>query len=175
MENVMVAGDVVYREELTSHIAEAQLKSAFEHRYGRGWQRKLGAVLDVPETTVNGWFKSGRFPPLAKLAFGVLLSRPLRPPGNWTPVKNGARYAVCDTEGPIGRIVADHISSADDATLLAAAPQLLKTGCDAFDVLNDARDHMDGWGERADKLEAAIDAAIYGRSGGNSDEAEHEA
>ena len=164
MENAIVTGDESYRAELTNHIAEAQLKSAFEHRYGRGWQRKLGAVLDVPETTVNGWFKSGRFPPLAKLAFGVLLSRSLRQPGNWTPVKNGARYAVCDTEGPIGRIVADHIASADDATLLAAAPQLLTTGCDVFDVLNDARDYMDGWGELADKLEAAIDAALIGRT-----------
>ena len=162
MENVMVSGDMAYREELTSQIVEGQLKSAFEHRYGRGWQRKLGAVLDVPETTVNGWFKSGKFPPLAKLAFGTLLSRPLRPPGNWTPVKNGARYAVCETEGPIGRVVADNISSPEDATLVAAAPRLLKTGCDVWGVLNDARDLI-GCGEWADELEAALDAAIYER------------
>ena len=162
MENVTVSGDMAYREELTSQIVEGQLKSAFEHRYGRGWQRKLGAVLDVPETTVNGWFKSGKFPPLAKLAFGTLLSRPLRPPGNWTPVKNGARYAVCETEGPIGRIVADNISSPEDATLVAAAPRLLKTGCDVWGVLNDARDLI-GCGEWADEVEAALDAAIYER------------
>ena len=174
MSNVLMTGDVAYREELTSHIAEAQLKSAFEHRYGRGWQRKLGAVLDVPETTVNGWFKLGKFPPLAKLAFGILLSRPLRSPGNWTPVKNGTRYAVCETEGPIGRIVADNISSPEDATLVAAAPRLFKTGLDVWSVLNDAR-HLDSfYGEWADKLDAALDAAIYGRSGGDSNEAEHE-
>lgn len=166
MENVVMSGDMAYREELTSQIAEGQFKSAFEHRYGRGWQRKLGAVLDVPETTVNGWFKSGKFPPLAKLAFGTLLSRPLRTPGNWTPVKNGARYAVCETEGPIGRIVADNISNPEDATLVAAAPRLLKTGCDVWGVLNDARDLI-GCGEWADELEAALDAAIYSREGGN--------
>ncbi len=174
MKNVMETGDMAYREELTNRLDEAQLKPAFEHRYGRGWQRKLGAVLDVPETTVNGWFKSGRFPPLAKLAFGVLLSRSIRPPGSWTPVKNESRYAVCDTEGPIGRIVADNISSVEDATLIAAAPRLFKAGCDVFDVLNDGRD-IDGWDELADKLEAALDTAIYCREGGigmNQDEQE---
>ena len=164
MDNVRMTGDVAYREELTSYIDESQFKSAFEHRYGRGWQRKLGAVLDVPETTVNGWFKSGRFPPLAKVAFGVLLSRHIRPHWNWIPVKNGGGYAVCDTRGPVGRIVADNITRLEDAMLLAAAPQLYEASGDAFVVFDDARDFMDGWGDLADKLRGGLDAATLGHS-----------
>ena len=121
MDNIRVTTDVTYREELTSCIDESQLKSAFEHRYGRGWQRKLGAVLEVPETTVNGWFKSGKFPPLARLAFGVLLSRDIRPHRDWIPVKNGDAYAVCDARGPVGRTVAENITRREDARLIAAA------------------------------------------------------
>ena len=98
MENLRVAADATFREEVTSHVDGIDLKAAFEQRYGRrGWQRKLGTVLDVPETTVNGWFKSNKFPALATLAFGVLLSRTIRPSRRWIPVKNGAGYAVCDT------------------------------------------------------------------------------
>ena len=164
MDNIRVTGDVAYREELTSYIDESQFKSAFEHRYGRGWQRKLGAVLDVPETTVNGWFKSGRFPPLAKVAFGVLLSRDIRPHRNWIPVKNGGRYAVCDTHGPVGRIVADNITRLEDAMLLAAAPQLYEASGDAFVVFDDAKDFMEGWDDLADKLRAGLDAATVGGS-----------
>lgn len=170
MENVRVAADTGLREALTSHVDEMNLKSAFERRYGRGWQRKLGAVLDVPETTVNGWFRSERFPVLAKLAFGVLLTRAMQPPRNWIPVRNGTSYAVCDTQGPVGRIVADNISSLDDALLLAAASQLYDAGGDAFVVFDDARDFMEGWGELADKLGAGLDAATVGPSGDADDE-----
>ena len=164
MDDIRLTGDVAYREELTSYIDESQFKSAFKHRYGRGWQRKLGAVLDVSETTVNGWFKSGRFPQLAKLAFGVLLSRDIRPRRNWIPVKNGTWYAVCDTRGSVGRIVADNITRLEDAMLLSAAPQLYEAGGDAFVVFDDARDSFDGWGELADKLGAGLDAATVGGS-----------
>ena len=62
--------------------------------------------------------------------------------------------------------MADNISNPEDATLVAAAPHLLKTGCDVWSVLNDARDLI-GCGEWADELEAALDAAIYSREGGN--------
>ena len=170
MDSVRVTGDATYREELTSCIDESQLKSAFEHRYGRGWQRKLGAVLDVPETTVNGWFKSGKFPPLAKLAFGVLLSRDIRPHRDWIPVKNGNGYAVCDTRGPIGRIVAENIIRLEDAMLLAAAPQLYEASGDAYVVFDDARNIVDGWDARADKLRVGLDAANVGRSTTGNDE-----
>ena len=165
-----MTADAAFREGLTSHVDKMNLKSAFERRYGRGWQRKLGAVLDVPETTVNGWFKSGKFPVLSKLAFGVLLSRAIRPPRSWIPVKNGTGYAVCDTQGPIGRIVADNISSLDDAMLLAAAPQLYEAGGDAFVVFDNARDLMEGWGDLADKLGAGLDAATLGQSGDAEEE-----
>ena len=164
MDNVRVPADAAVRKELTSHVDDMNLKSVFQHRYGRGWQRKLGTVLDMPETTVNGWFKSEKFPVLAKLAFGVLLSRAIRPARSWIPVKNGTGYAVCDTQGPIGRIVADNIPSLDDAMLLAAAPQLYEAGGDAFVVFDDARDLMEGWGDLADKLGAGLDAATLGRS-----------
>lgn len=91
MDNLRVAADAAFREELTSQVDGIDLKSAFEQRYGRrGWQRKLGAVLDVPETTVNGWFKFNKFPTLATLAFGALLSRATRPPQRWLPVRNGS-------------------------------------------------------------------------------------
>ena len=120
------------------------------------------ARLDVPETTVNGWFKSGRFPPLAKVAFGVLLSRDIRPHRSWIPVKNGDGYAVCDTRGPVGRIVADNITRLEDAMLLAAAPQLYEASGDAFVVFDDARDFMDDWGDLADKLRGGLDAATIG-------------
>ena len=171
MDDIRVTGDAAYREELTSYIDESQFKSAFEHRYGRGWQRKLSAVLDVPETTVNGWFKSDRFPPLAKVAFGVLLSRDIRPHRNWIPVRNGGGYAVCDTHGPVGRIVADNITRLEDAMLLAAAPQLYEASGDAFVVFDDARDFMDGWGDLADNLREGLDAAKPDRwGGGGSDE-----
>lgn len=173
MENWRMTADAAFREDLIRHVDEKNLKSAFEQRYGRGWQRKLGAVLDVPETTVNGWFKSGRFPVLAKLAFGVLLSRVMRPPRSWIPVRNRTSYAVCDTQGPIGRIVADNISSLDDAMLLAAAPQLYEASGDAFVVFDDARDFMEGWGELADNLRAGLDAATLGRSG-DADDAKQE-
>ena len=103
MVNIRATADAELRKELTSHVDEMSLKSVFEDRYGRGWQRKLGAVLDVPETTVNGWFKSGKFPVLAKLAFGVLLSQAARSARRWIPVKNGAGYAVCDTHGVVLR------------------------------------------------------------------------
>ena len=172
MDDIRVTGDAAYREELTSYIDESQFKAAFEHRYDRGWQRKLGAVLDVPETTVNGWFKSGRFPPLAKVAFGVLLSRDIRPHRNWIPVRNGGGYAVCDTHGPVGRIVADNITRLEDAMLLAAAPQLYEASGDAFVVFDDARDFMGDWGDlAADKLREGLDAAKPDRwGGGDSDE-----
>ena len=83
MENLRVVADAAFREEVTSHVDGIDFKTAFEQRYGRrGWQRKLGAVLGVPETTVNGWFKSNKFPALATLAFGVLLKqRSARPLG----------------------------------------------------------------------------------------------
>ena len=162
MDNIRVTGDMTYREELTDCLDDSRLKSAFERRYGRGWQRKLGAVLGVPETTVNGWFKSGKFPALAKLAFGVLLNRDVRPHRNWIPVKNGDEYAVCDTRGPVGRIVADNIACLEDARLLAAAPQLHEAGGGAFVVFDDARDFMEGFGDLADKLRAALDAATGG-------------
>ena len=174
MDNIRVTGDAAYREELTSYIDESQFKSAFEHRYSRGWQRKLGAVLDVPETTVNGWFKSGRFPPLVKVAFGVLLSRDIRPHRNWIPVKNGDGYAVCATHGPVGRIVADSITRLEDAMLLAAAPQLYEASGDAFVVFDDARDFMDGWGDLADKLRAGLGAATGGDSADADDELQEE-
>ena len=171
--DIRVSSDTTFREGLISEVDELNLKSAFERRYGRGWQRKLGAVLDVPETTVNGWFKSGRFPALAKLGFGVLLKRDSRPPQRWIPIKNGARYAVCDTGGPVGRIVADNISTLEDAMLLAAAPQLYEAGGDAFVVFDDARDFMDGWGDLADGLRAGLDAATLSRSK-NADDATRE-
>jgi hypothetical protein len=165
MENIRATADAELRKELTTHVDEMSLKSAFEDRYGRGWQRKLGAVLDVPETTVNGWFKSGKFPVLAKMAFGVLLSQPALSLRIWIPVQNRAGYSVCDTHGLVGLIIADNISSLDDAILIAAAPSLYEAGGDAFVVFDDARDFMDGWGELADKLGAALDAAKYSRAG----------
>ena len=69
-----------FRIEVTKNIDEKQLNSEFRGRYGSGWRRKLGSVLDIPETTITGWFKFGKYPPLARLAFGVLLNRPIRPP-----------------------------------------------------------------------------------------------
>ena len=33
-----------------------------ERGIGRGWKRQLATVLGVPETTVQGWLKAGRFP-----------------------------------------------------------------------------------------------------------------
>ena len=163
MQALKITADTAFRESLTSHVDEINLNSAFEQRYGRGWQRKLSAVLDVPETTVSGWFKSGKFPVLAKLAFGVLLNREIRTPRCWIPVRNGTGYAVCDTQGPVGRIVADDISSLNDAMLLAAAPQLFEASSDAFVAFDDERDFMEGWGELADKLGAGLDAATHGQ------------
>ena len=90
------------------------------------------------------------------------------------PVKNGAGYAVCDTQGPIGRIVADNISSLDDVMLLAGAPQLYEASGDAFVVFDDARDLMEGWGELADKLGAGLDAATLGRTGDGEREKEED-
>ena len=163
--NIRISSDSAFREGLIAQVDELNLKSAFEQRYGRGWQRKLGTVLDVPETTVNGWFKSGRFPVLAKLAFGVLLRRDTLPLQRWMPIKNGSSYAVCDTQGPVGRIVADNISAPEDAALLAAAPQLYEAGGEALVVFEDARDFMEGWGDLADGLRAGLDAATLGQSG----------
>ena len=77
-------------------------------------------------------------------------------------------YAI--PKGPVGRIVADNISSLDDALLLAAAPQLYDAGGDALVVFDDARDFMEGWGELADKLGAGLDAATVGPSGVADDE-----
>ena len=171
MENVRVSADAAFREEVTNHVDGIDLKAAFEQRYGRrGWQRKLGAVLDVPETTVNGWFKSNKFPALATLAFGVLLSRATRPSRQWVPVKNGPRYAVCDIGGPVGRIVADNISSLDDAMLVAAAPQLHEAAGAAFVVFDDARDLNEGWGALADKLGVGLDAANLTQSRDTNEE-----
>ena len=172
MGNLRMIADADFREGLTNYVKDMDLRSAFERRYGRrGWQRNLSAVLDVPETTINGWFKPGKkIPVLAKLAFGVLLSRSIRPPRSWIPIKNGASYSVCDTQGPVGRIVADNVSSLDDAALLAAAPQLYEAGGAAFDVFNDVRDFMDGWGELADNLGAGLDAATLNQSGEEDEE-----
>ena len=169
MQTLRMNADTAFRESLVSRVDEINLKSALEQRYGRGWQRKLGGVLDVPETTVSGWFKSGKFPVLAKLAFGVLLTHEIRPVRRWIPVKNGDGYAVCDIQGPVGRIVADNISGLNDAMLLAAAPQLYDASGDAFVVFDDARDLMEGWGELADQLGAGLDAATRGQSDDNDD------
>ena len=164
MTNSKVATDTAFRKELTSQVESIDVESAFKQRYGRrGWQRKLGAVLDVPETTVNGWFKSNKFPALATLAFGALLSGAGRPPRRWIAVRNGAGYAVCDTREPVGRIVANNIPSVDDALLLSAAPQLQDAARDAFVVFDDARDFLEDWGELADKLGAGLDAATQDR------------
>ncbi len=172
MNSIRVAADAAYREELTGRLGDSQFKSAFERRYGRGWQRKLGAVLDVPETTVNGWFKSGRYPPLAKLAFGVLLNRDTRPRGDWMPVENGGGYAVCDMRGPIGRTVAENIARLEDARLLAAAPQLYAACATAFVVFDDAKDFMEGWDDLADKLGAALDASTGDGAANENDDQE---
>lgn len=159
MGDVRAMADAALRRQLTSQGDEAAYWTMFEDRYGRGWQRKLGEVLDVPETTVNGWFKAERFPPLAKLAFGLLLSDVGRPARTWIPVRTSAGYAVCDTQGRVGRIVADKIASLADATLIAAAP-LLKHACaEAHLILDDARGSIDVMDDLADKLGAAIEAA----------------
>ena len=161
MENIRVTVDAEFRKELTSHVDEMSLKATFEKRYGRGWQRKLSAVLDVPETTVSGWFKSGKFPALAKLSFGALLSQGTRPLRRWVPIKNGAGYAVCDIRKAVGRIVADNVPSLSDAMLIAAAPQLYEAAGTAFPVFNDSRDAFEGWGDIADELGAALDGVDY--------------
>ena len=80
-----VERDRQLRLELVGYVDEANLPLLFQERYGRGWQRKLATVLDVPETTVNGWFKSQKLPTLAKLAFGILLSDKFRSPQQWIP------------------------------------------------------------------------------------------
>ena len=175
MENLRVAADAAFRAEVIGHVDGLDLKTAFEQRYGRrGWQRKLGAVLEVPETTVNGWFKSNKFPALAKLAFGVLLSQTVRPSQQWIPVENGTGYAVCDTRGPVGRIVADNISRLDDAMLLAAAPEVHEAASDAFVVFDDSRDSVEGWDDLADRLGAGLDVSRLALPAGEEEEEERD-
>jgi hypothetical protein len=153
--------DADLRKRFAQCVDESTLRRTFENRYGRGWQRKLGEVLDVPETTINGWFREERFPALAKLAFGVLLSR-ARPAQRWVPLRLGTGYAVVDTEGPVARTVAENIPTLSDAVLIAAAPLLEEACGDAWVMLDDARgSNIAGevFGECADRLRAALDAA----------------
>lgn len=84
--------------------------------------------------------------------------------GKWMPLRTGATYAVCDTRGGVGRLVAENISSLDEAVLIAAAP-LLKEACGkAFVVLDDARPNF-AFDELADELGVALDASERDGSG----------
>ncbi len=74
----------------------------------------------------------------------------------------------------VGRIVADNISSLDDAMLIAAAPSFYEAGGDAWFVFENAREDFPGWGELADKLGAALDAAKYSRAGEANKEEEED-
>jgi hypothetical protein len=161
--DLRVVKDSEFREQLTNQIEEANLKAVFEDRYGRGWQRKLGMVLDVPETTVNGWFKSGKYPALAKLAFGTLLSQTAHAERTWVAVKSRHGFAVCDVNETVGRVVAESIPTIADAMLIAAAPTLREACSEAFLVFDDAKKFQDDWwADIAEQLGDALDTADRG-------------
>ena len=122
----MSNADAALIQTLTNSGNVTDPARVFADRYGAGWQKKLAGVLGLPETTVNGWFRSGKVPQLAKIAFGALLSDALRArtPARYIAIRNGDSYSVCSWEEPAGRIIAENINDINTARLLAAAPLL---------------------------------------------------
>lgn len=155
-----VERDRQLRLELVGYVDEANLPLLFQERYGRGWQRKLAKALDVPETTVNGWFKSKKLPTLAKLAFGILLSDKVRPPQQGIAVKGKNGYSVCFIEGRIGRVVAENIEDMNDALLLAGSPALRDATENAKFVIGEQfYDPENPYQDVVDDLTMALDVA----------------
>ena len=160
MNESLAQSDEEFADQVADQVDGARVRSAFAARYGRGWQRKLANNLGIAESTLSGWLKSNEFPTSAKLAIGSLLLRhELRNAPEWRPVKRDDTYAVYAFEGRVGRPVADNIQNEDDAYLIAAAPALLEACKEAWPVFGDARDSMDGWGDLADQLGDAVEAA----------------
>lgn len=50
------------------------ITSRFEKAFARGWKHKLAEVLGVPDTTVQGWLKAGRFSPAVDHRIGAMLA-----------------------------------------------------------------------------------------------------
>ena len=155
-----VERDRQLRLELVGYADEANLPLLFQERYGRGWQRKLAKVLDVPETTVNGWFKSQKLPTLAKLAFGILLSDKFRSPQQWIAVKGKNGYSVCSIEGRIGRVVVENIEDMNDALLMAGSPALRDAAGHASWLIEESFPEEDSpFKDLVDDLKRALDVA----------------
>lgn len=155
--------DEQFAEDVAGLVDVQSVQQAFHKRYGDGWQRMLANNIGVAESTLSGWLKKGKFPPVAKLSLGTLLLRhePSRTP-TWRVVKSGSSYAVYSFEDRVGRAVSDNIRTLEDALLIAAAPALRAEGAEAWVALDNANQGgEEGLFDQAriDRLGDALDAA----------------
>ncbi|MGQ0664755.1 MAG: hypothetical protein ACT4P2_14485 [Pseudomonadota bacterium] len=160
MSEIEAKADAARREELVANLREERLAAQFEKRYGRGWQRRLAEVINVPVTTVNGWFRNRKFDSLAKLAFAVILQSTPRQTGKWVAVKMDNTFSVVDISGPVGRMVAENIPSIEYARLIAAAPALWEACGEAWVIFVDKSGDDDVmreiWGAPANNMARAL-------------------
>lgn len=106
---------------------------------GRPFARKtLCEYLGIGESTLSGWIKDGRIPRMAKNAIVLLMAqqqlaaevRRLRASDLYV-VQSGDHFLVSelreDDDGElVGRVLADHIATIEDARLLASGRRALR-------------------------------------------------
>ena len=127
---------------------------------GQPFTRKtLCEYLGIGESTLSGWIKDGRVPRMAKNAIVLLMAqqlladevRRLRATDLYV-VRSGDHFQVCelqeDDEGElVGRVLADHIATIEDARLLAGGRRALRVlkeveHCGVFDYAYDMSENQ---------------------------------
>jgi hypothetical protein len=107
-------------------------------------RKGLCEYLGIGESTLSGWIKDGRIPRMAKNACVLLVVQQMLADevrrlqvqldaavSDLKVVRSGTHYQVCDLqedeEGEIvGRVIADHITTLEDARLLASGRRALR-------------------------------------------------
>ena len=127
-------------------------------------RKEVCELLGIGESTLSGWLKDGRIPQMAKIALVLLhatrelrrevhgLAEKIRLARNELKViRTNGHFQVCefltDEEGDVvGRIVADNITSLEDARLLASARravELIEGSLDAFQYVEEVCSNPD--------------------------------
>lgn len=129
------------------------------------WQpftrKSLCEYLGIGESTLSGWLKEGRIPQMAKNAIVLLLAHQQlaeevkalrlekkRAQTDLKVVRSGERFQVCefieDEEGEvIGRVIADHVDTLEDARLLASGRRTLQLAADTTFIFDYVREQSE--------------------------------